>query len=58
MKRNAPCTHLRPDYTRLEMAHHIVRHPITDEISWEPCSMEEELARLGLIPCKKTGDAR
>ena len=56
MKRHEACAHLRPDYNRLEVAHHIVRDPVTDEISWEPSSMEEELRRLGLIadqPCKK-----
>lgn len=49
MKRHEPCAHLRPDYDRLEVAHHIVRHPITDEISWEPISLEAELKRLGLL---------
>lgn len=49
MKRNEPCAHLRPDYDRLEVAHHIVRHPITDEISWEPHSLEDQLRKLGLI---------
>lgn len=54
MKRHEPCAHLRPAYDRLEVAHHIVRDPVTDEISWEPSSMEAELERLGLIayqPC-------
>lgn len=50
MRRNEPCAHLRPDYDRLEVAHHIVRHPTTDEISWPPCDIEDELVRLGLIP--------
>lgn len=49
MKRNQPCAHLRPDYSRLEVAHHIVRDPITDEISWEPSSMVDELRHLGLL---------
>lgn len=48
MKRNEPCAHLRPDYNRLEVAHHIKRDPETYEISWEPSSMQEELIRLGL----------
>lgn len=50
MKRNEPCAHLRPDYDRLEVAHHIRRDPVTDEISWEPTGMMQELARLGLVP--------
>lgn len=50
MKRNEPCAHLRPDYNRLETAHHVRRDPLTGEISWEPTSMEDELQRLGLIP--------
>lgn len=50
MKRGEPCAHLRPDYNRLETAHHVRRNPLTDEISWEPTSMEDELQRLGLIP--------
>ena len=49
MKRHEPCAHLRPDYDRLESAHHIRRHPVTDEISWEPTGMMRELARLGLV---------
>lgn len=49
MKRHDKCTHLRPAYDRLEVAHHIVKDPDTGEISWEPSSIEEELRRLGLI---------
>lgn len=49
MKRHEPCAHLRPDYDRLEVAHHIRRDPVTDEISWEPSGMMQELARLGLV---------
>ena len=49
MKRHEPCAHLRPDYDRLEVAHHIVRDPVTDEVSWEPSSIEAELQRLGLV---------
>lgn len=49
MKRSEHCAHLRPDYDRLETAHHIVRHPITDEITWPPSRIEDELIRLGLI---------
>jgi len=55
MKRSEPCAHLRPDYSRLEVAHHIVRDPDTYEISWEPSSMEDELVRLGLIPKQNKG---
>ena len=54
MKRGEYCAHLRPDYDKLEMAHYITRHPETDEISWEPSSMKEELMRLGLI--ERDGD--
>lgn len=56
MKRHESCAHLRPDYNRLEVAHHIVRDPGSYEISWEPCTMEDELRRLGLIayqPCNE-----
>lgn len=49
MKRNEPCAHLRPAYDRLEVAHHIRRHPVTDEINWPPTRLEDELRRLGLI---------
>lgn len=49
MKRHEPCTHLRPSYDRLEMAHHITRDPDTGEVSWEPTAIEDELKRLGLI---------
>jgi len=54
MRRNEPCAHLRPDYDRLEVAHHIVRHPVTDEITWPPTKMEDELMRLGLIERRDT----
>lgn len=57
MKRHEPCAHLRPDYDRLEMAHHIVRHPDTDEISWPPTDMVAELKRLGLISAKENEHA-
>ena len=50
MKRDQPCAHLRPDYSRLDDASYIKRDPITDEISWPPTRMEDELMRLGLIP--------
>lgn len=53
MKRGEPCAHLKPDYDRLELAHYIIRDPETDEISWEPTSLELELARLGLIEREK-----
>lgn len=49
MKRHEPCTHLRPSYNRLEVAHHITRDPDTGEVSWEPTAIEDELKRLGLI---------
>lgn len=49
MKRHEPCAHLRPDYSRMELAHYIVRDPDTGEISWEPTAIEDELRRLGLI---------
>jgi hypothetical protein len=49
MKRNEPCTHLRPDYNRLELSHYIQRDPDTGEVSWEPTGIEDELRRLGLI---------
>ena len=38
-----------PDPARLQAAEHIRRDPITDEISWEPSSMEQQLIELGLI---------
>lgn len=50
MKRNAPCAHLRPDYARLDDAAYIHRNPETDEVSWPPTRMVDELRRLGLIP--------
>lgn len=53
MKRHEPCAHLRPDYNRLEVAHYIYRDPETDEISWEPSQIEEELIRLGLLAKEK-----
>ena len=49
MRRSEPCLHLRPDYDRLEVAHHIRRDPVTDEISWEPTRMMDQLRKLGLI---------
>jgi hypothetical protein len=49
MRRNEPCPHLEPDYTRLEQAHYITVDPETGEISWPPTSLEEELKHLGLI---------
>lgn len=53
MRRNEPCAHLRPDYDRLEQAHHIKVDPDTSEISWPPTRMEDELRRLGLISTSK-----
>lgn len=49
MNRNEPCAHLRPDYDRLEQAHHIRLNPVTGEISWPPIGMMAELTRLGLL---------
>lgn len=49
MKRNEPCAHLRPDYSRMEVSHYIERDPETGEISWEPSAIEESLKQLGLI---------
>ena len=60
MKRHEPCTHLRPSYDRLELAHYIWRDPDTGEVSWEPTAIENELIRLGLIasnakqPCARS----
>jgi hypothetical protein len=56
VRRGEPCAHLRPDYDRLEEAHHIRRDPITDEISWPPTGMMADLARLGLL-CNKSETA-
>lgn len=53
MKRSEPCAHLRPDYDKLENAHYIWRDTETDEISWEPTGIENELIRLGLIAMEK-----
>lgn len=49
MKRSEPCTHLQPDYNRLEDAFYITRDPDTDEVSWPPTRMMDELRRLGLV---------
>lgn len=40
---------LRPDYARLAEAHHVKRCPVTDEISWPPSNMVDQLRKLGLI---------
>lgn len=56
MKRNEPCAHLRPDYDRLEQAHHIRRDPVTDEVSWPPGGLEDDLRRLGLLWEGKDGE--
>jgi hypothetical protein len=53
MRRGQPCAHLQPDYNRLEDAYYIQRHPVTDEISWPPTRMEDELRKLGLIDGKR-----
>ena len=49
MKRDQHCAHLRPDYSRLEEAHHIKRHPVTDEISWPPTEIRAQLIKLCLV---------
>ena len=54
MKRHEPCSHLRPDYERLDVAHYIYRDVETDEISWEPIGIVAELVLLGLIEREKT----
>jgi hypothetical protein len=53
MRRGEPCAHLRPDYDRLEQAHHIRKDPDTGEISWPPTGLLSDLRRLGLIPKEK-----
>jgi len=40
---------LRPAYDRLANAHHVKRDPVTDEISWEPTRLEDELRKAGLL---------
>lgn len=40
---------MRPDYNRLEDAYYIVRNPVTDEISWPPTRLLDELRKLGLV---------
>lgn len=40
---------LRPAYDRLAEAHHVKRCPDTDEISWPPSNMVDQLRKLGLI---------
>lgn len=49
MRRSEPCAHLRPAYDRLEDAFYISRDHDTDEVSWPPTRMMDELKRLGLI---------
>jgi len=56
MKRHEPCTHLRPSYDRLELAHYITRDPDTGEVSWEPTAIKDELIRLGLIASNQDPD--
>jgi len=38
-----------PDLQRLADAHHVNRHPVTDEISWPPSRMAAILRELKLI---------
>lgn len=40
---------LQPDWSRLEQAHLIKRHPVTDEVTWEPTGLEDQLRKAGLI---------
>lgn len=40
---------LRPDYQRLANARFIKRDPITQEISWEPVTIEAQLREAGLL---------
>lgn len=40
---------LVPDPQRLADAHHVKRHPVTDEISWPPSRMAAILRELKLI---------
>jgi hypothetical protein len=40
----------------MEVAHHITRHPVTDEITWEPTQLERELERMGLIERRRDAD--
>lgn len=40
---------LRPAYDRLANARHIKRDPITDEISWEPTDLVQQLREAGLV---------
>ena len=56
MKRSDPCNHLRPDYSRLEDAFYITRDRDTDEVSWPPTRMMDELKRLGLVDADHSTD--
>lgn len=38
-----------PDLQRLADAHHVKRHPVTDEITWPPSRMADMLRELKLI---------
>lgn len=49
MRRNQRCTKTGFDASRLDDAYYIVRNPVTEEVSWPPTRMEDELVRLGLI---------
>ena len=49
MRRSEPCAHLRPDYSRLEDAFYISRDHDTDEVSWPPTRMMDQLKELGLV---------
>lgn len=40
---------LRPAYDRLANARFIKRHPVTDEITWEPTAIEAQLREAGLL---------
>lgn len=44
---------LMPDPDRLAEAHHVTRDPVTDEITWPPCSMAAILRALKLMDDEK-----
>lgn len=56
MRRGQQCAHLQPDYTRLEDAFYISRNPDTDEVSWPPTRMMDELKKLGLVDASNRPD--
>lgn len=38
-----------PDPERLATAHHVKRHPVTDEVTWPPSRMADVLRELKLL---------